>query len=194
MTLDSARQQLERLADCAANGEATRADADAFRAAYKLATRVIFAQAASRRHHQNSSKFARNQVLKDLSFLSENPEVASVANAVAEALTEAKLCVATLFPIKEEPVSPPAPPAPPAVEEHTFEAGIEKRPLVHLYAAAAAAGGGGAEQPEERPVKRQSSAGHTPYHPSVVRQCLQSSSSDDEEGEAYSSDEGATGQ
>ena len=74
MTLDSARQQLERLADCAANGEATRADADAFRAAYKLATRVIFAQAASRRHHQNSQKFAWNQKIKDAD-LAQNSRV-----------------------------------------------------------------------------------------------------------------------
>lgn len=145
---------------------------------------------AARRHHQNSTQFSRSQVQQDLSILSANPEVASVSSQIADVLVEAKLTVQDLFPVKEEPVSPPIPPAPPVIEQ------VDKRPLVHLYAAAAAAGGGGAEQPQEPPPKRQSSAGSTPYRPSILRQCLQTSSSEDEEGAAYSSsdEEAATGQ
>ena len=63
--VDSTRAQAESLAAVVSQNEATRDDADDYRAAQKLATQLICAQATSRRQHQNSRAFSRVSVQRE---------------------------------------------------------------------------------------------------------------------------------
>ena len=189
--VDSTRAQAESLAAVVSQNEATRDDADDYRAAQKLATQLICAQATSRRQHQNSRAFSRVSVQRTLSELCENPDAGAEALRIADALTECRQNIDDLLTVKkEEVVVAPLPPAKSLSSAHAIGAD-RKRPVAHCYAAAAAGGGG-----QQRKLRRLSSAGNTPKHPrglDFLSKCLSTSSEEGEaeEGEVYSSEDEA---